>query len=173
VATEGATKLHTQRLELRPLPAAAARTLPGDRTTTALLLEAKLPTDWPHPELMDVLPLQGAATSVTEPYGIWVLIERGSRTIVGDAGFMGPPGADETIELGYSVIPDRRGRGYATEAVIALVEWAFHQPGVSAVVAGCAADNTPSIRLLRRVGFERTDREDAQLRWRLEANVEP
>jgi RimJ/RimL family protein N-acetyltransferase len=40
---------------------------------------------------------------------------------------------------------------------------------VSAVIAGCAADNTPSIRLLKRIGFQRTGTEGEQLRWRLEA----
>jgi len=115
-----------------------------------------------------VLPLQATSTPEVEPYGVWVLIERSSQMVVGDAGFMGPPGADETVEIGYSVVPDRRGRGYATEAVRSLVEWAFDQPDVIAVVAGCAPDNTPSIRLLERVGFQRTDPKGDELRWRLE-----
>jgi [ribosomal protein S5]-alanine N-acetyltransferase len=165
----GRTRLHTPRLELRPLPAAAARALPTDRETSALLLGAVLPAAWPHADLLDVLPEQAVTTRETEPYGVWVLIERSSRTVVGDAGFMGPPGAEQTVEIGYSVIPDRRRRGYATEAVRALVEWALDQPDLSAVVAGCAADNTPSIRLLERVGFQRTGAEGEQLRWRLEA----
>jgi ribosomal-protein-alanine N-acetyltransferase len=98
------------------LPAAAARALPADRETTAFLLEAALPADWPHADLLDVLPLHGAATPETALYGVWVLIERSSRTVVGDAGYIGPPGADGTIEIGYSVVPARRGRGYASEA---------------------------------------------------------
>jgi ribosomal-protein-alanine N-acetyltransferase len=167
----GKTRLHTPRLELQPLPASAARALPADRETSALLLGAALPAEWPHADLLDVLPVQGATTRETEPYGVWVLIERSSRTVVGDAGFMGRPGAEETVEIGYSVIPDRRRRGYATEAVRALVEWALDQPDVSAVVAGCAADNMPSIRLLQRIAFRQTGAEDEQLRWRLEAVV--
>jgi ribosomal-protein-alanine N-acetyltransferase len=167
----GKTRLQTPRLELRPLPATAARALPADRETSARLLGAVLPAEWPHADLLDVLPGQGAATPEAEPYGVWVLIERSSRTVVGDAGFMGPPGAEETVEIGYSVIPDRRRRGYATEAVRALVEWALDQPGVSAVVAGCAADNTPSIRLLERVGFQRTGAKGGQLRWRLDPST--
>lgn len=136
---------------------------------SASLLGVDLPPEWPHSDLLDVLQLQAAATAETARYGVWVLIDRGSRTVVGDAGFMGPPGADETIEIGYSIVPDRRGRGYATEAVSALVAWALDRPDVSAVVAGCAAGNTPSIRLLERVGFRRTGVESEQLRWRIEA----
>jgi ribosomal-protein-alanine N-acetyltransferase len=124
---------------------------------------------WPLPDLLDVLPLQAGASPEAEPYGVWVVIERSSGTIVGDAGFTGPPAADETIEVGYSIVADRRGRGYATEAVRALVEWALRQPDVTAVVAGCASDNTPSIRVLERVGFMRTDPNGDELRWRLEA----
>jgi len=168
---ENETRLHTARLELRPLPAAAARALPADRETSARLLGAELSAQWPHSDLLDVLPLQGASTLETAPYGVWVLIERGSRTVVGDAGFVGPPGEDEAIEIGYSVVPDRRGRGYATEAVSALVAWALEQPGVRAVVASCAADNTPSVRLLERLGFRRTGVEAEQLRWRIEVVV--
>jgi ribosomal-protein-alanine N-acetyltransferase len=165
---EAETRLHTARLELLPLPAAAARALPADRETSARLLDAKLPAEWPHDDLLDVLPLQGASTPETAPYGIWVLMERRSRTVVGDAGFLGPPGEDEAVEIGYSVIPDRRGRGYATEAVRALVAWALAQPGVSAVVARCTPDNTPSVRLLDRAGFRRTGVEAEHVRWRIE-----
>lgn len=165
---EDETILHTARLELRPLPAPAAHALPADRETSARLLDAKLPAEWPHDDLLDVLPLQGASTPETAPYGIWVLIERRSRTVVGDAGFLGPPGEDETIEIGYSVVPDRRGRGYATEAVSALVAWALEQPGVSGVVARCTPHNTPSVRLLERLGFRRTGVEAEHVRWRIE-----
>lgn len=159
--------LHTTRLDLRPLPAAVARALPHDRETAALLLGLTLPAAWPQADLFDVLPIHAAARS-EELFGVWVMIERESETVIGDIGFMGPPGEDGTVEIGYSVIPDRRGRGYATEAARVMVDWALAQPRVRAVVAGCSRENVPSVHVLERVGFVCTSETDGQLRWRLQ-----
>jgi ribosomal-protein-alanine N-acetyltransferase len=131
------------------------------------VLGVALPPEWPHADLLDVLPLQAAAGPSEERFGVWVMIERETRAVVGDIGFLGPPGAAGTVEIGYSVIPDRRGRGYATEAARALVDWALRQPGVRGVVAGCEKENVASIRTLERLGFTRTGEAGGQLRWRL------
>jgi len=93
------------------------------------------------------------------------MIERDSGCVVGDVGFIGPPDEAGSIEVGYSVISDRRRRGYATEAAGAIVEWALSQPGVRDVVAGCDADNVPSIRTLERLGFRRTGEANAHISW--------
>jgi RimJ/RimL family protein N-acetyltransferase len=162
------SEVKTARLELRPLPSAAAGALPGDRETAARLLGVTLAPDWPQADLLDVLPRQAAAARSEERFGVWVIIERTSQTVVGDIGFFGPPREDGAVEIDYSVIPDRRGQGYATEAARGLVEWALGQPGVGSVVAGCDIGNVPSIRTLERVGFVRSSESDGQLRWRLE-----
>jgi len=160
--------IQTTRLELRPLPSAAAAALPDDRETAAHLLGVSVPPEWPQAELLDVLPSQAAAAHGEERFGVWVIVERESRTVIGDIGFIGPPGDEGTVEIGFSVIPDRRGRGYATEAARALVDWALRQPGVGSVVAGCDNENVPSIRTLERIGFVCLGERDGQLRWRLE-----
>ena len=165
--------LQTTRLELRPLPSAAARALPDDRETAARLLGAALSVDWPQPDLLDVLPMQAAAARSGERFGAWVIIERESSTVVGDIGFLGPPGSDGGVEIGYSVIPDRRGRGYASEAVRVLVAWALTQPGVGSVAARCDILNVPSIRVLERAGFVRSSVSQGQIRWRLETSSLP
>jgi len=162
--------LETTRLELRPLPSAAARALPEDRETAARLLGAAISADWPQPDLLDVLPMQAAAAAGGERFGVWVIIERASATVVGDLGFMGPPGEDGGVEIGYCVVPDRRGRGYASEAVAALVAWALAQPGVASVAARCDVVNVPSIRVLERASFLRSSESDGQIRWLLEAS---
>ncbi len=156
----------TERIELRPLPALAAAALPDDREEASRILGATLPTEWPQPDLLDVLRLQAAASPETEGFGVWVMIEHDSGSVVGDIGFIGPPDEAGSIEVGYSVIPDRRRRGYATEAAGAIVEWALSQPDVRVIVAGCDSDNAPSIRVLERLGFRRTGEGKAQIRWR-------
>ena len=157
--------LQTARLELRPLPAAAAAALPGDRETAARALGALLPAEWPQTDLLDVLPSQAAAAPDEECFGVWVMIERASQMVCGDIGFVGAPGPDGTVEVGYSVVPNRRRRGYATEAARAIVEWALARPDVNAVIAACDADNLASIRTLERLGFTRDSEADGQLRW--------
>jgi ribosomal-protein-alanine N-acetyltransferase len=163
-------RLSTHRLELRPLPASAAAALPEDRKRASRLLGAALPGDWPLPDLLDVLPIQASAPPDVERFGVWVIIERESATVVGDIGFFGPPDASGVLEVGYSVVPDRRRRGYATEAAIALVTWALDQPGIHAIVATCDEDNSASILTLDRIGFRRTGEEDGRILWQCTAD---
>ncbi len=89
--------------------------------------------------------------------------------MVGHAGFHGPPGVNglrkrEAVELGYTVFPPFRGRGYATEAASALLAWARKEHGVSRFVASVAPGNDPPLAIVRKLGFvqtgERWDDED-------------
>jgi len=163
----------TDRLELFPLPCAAAAALPADREVAAEAIGAGLSPDWPAIDLLDVLPMHAAAGSERAHYGVWVIVERATRMVVGDIGFFGPPGADATVEIGYSVVPGSRRQGYATEAARALVAWAREQPGVDTVLAACEEGNTASIRTLERIGFSRCGSGDGRLRWRLDRGRAP
>ncbi|MFJ6984659.1 MULTISPECIES: GNAT family N-acetyltransferase [unclassified Streptomyces] len=58
-------------------------------------------------------------------------------------------------ELGFTLAPARQGRGYASEAVRAVLGDLFDGRGLHRVSAECDARNTPSARLLERVGFRR------------------
>ena len=159
-------KLLTDRLELKPLPGQAAAALLEDREAAGRVLGARLSAQWPDPNLDGVLRRHAGASVDSECFGVWVMIERRSGTVVGDIGFHGPPDDAGTIEVGYSVIPSRRRRGYATEAAGALVGWAHSQPSVHAIVAGCDPSNVPSMCTLERVGFRRTGEANGELRWR-------
>jgi [ribosomal protein S5]-alanine N-acetyltransferase len=154
-----------QRVELTPLSAAAATSLPDDRPKASRLIGASLPDDWPQTDLLDVLPMQATATPEEERFGIWIMIERDTNSVVGDIGFMGPPD-DGTVEIGFSVIPDRRRRGYASEAAERLVAWALEQPEISEVVATCDPDNEASARTLSAADFSRLGESDGTIRWR-------
>ena len=77
----------------------------------------------------------------------------GHRVIIGDGGFKGPPADDGTVEIGYSLVQPYRNRGYTTEAVKALVSWAFQHPQVTRVIAETQLGNIASIRVLQKAGF--------------------
>lgn len=158
--------LLTEHLELRPLPVPAAALLPEDREAAAGAVEAALDAEWPDPNLLGVLRRHADAPPELERFGVWVMIERDRRTVVGDIGFHGPPDETGRVEIGYSVVPSRRHRGYATEAASALVAWARSQHSVHVIVAGCDPGNEPSIRTLERVGFQRTGVVNGEIRWR-------
>ena len=74
------------------------------------------------------------------------------------------------MEVGNGIVPSRQGRGYATEAVAAMVAVAWADPVVEAVVATTAPGNQPSQRVLGKAGFRLVagaDDEDGELRYRL------
>lgn len=58
-------------------------------------------------------------------------------------------------ELGWCLDPSHSGRGYATEAVTALIRLCFEDLGLRRVTASCFADNEPSWRLMERLGMRR------------------
>lgn len=81
--------------------------------------------------------------------------------------------ADGAITIGYGISPAERGRGAATGAVRALVQWARSETRVRLIEAETRTDNLPSQRVLESNGFtkagERADEEDGALFcWRLE-----
>jgi ribosomal-protein-alanine N-acetyltransferase len=158
-------RLGSARVELTPLPAAAAAALPDDRRVAAGLIGATLPDAWPQADLLDVLPMQAAAEPADEPFGVWLIIERDTNIIVGDIGFMGPPDGG-AVEIGFSVIPDRRRRGYATQAANTLIDWAFRDPAIRLVTARSEPENEASARVLAAAGFVRVGDKGGIVRWR-------
>jgi ribosomal-protein-alanine N-acetyltransferase len=89
-----------------------------------------------------------------------IVLRTPDRLMIGNAGFHGEPGVnaaghDSAVELGYRIAAGHRGRGYATEAVAALIAWARAQ-GIDHFVASVGPDNGPSLAILQKLGFART-----------------
>jgi ribosomal-protein-alanine N-acetyltransferase len=78
---------------------------------------------------------------------------RGARTVVGLVGFHGPPDEHGRAEVGYEVFAPYRRQGYASEAVVGLLDWAARRHGVRTFLASIASDNEPSTRLALGLGF--------------------
>jgi [ribosomal protein S5]-alanine N-acetyltransferase len=87
-------------------------------------------------------------------YGQRQIIERASGLVIGAIGLFWPP-ADRSVEIGYGVVPSRRGLGIAPEAVRGLAEFALAAPGVGTVHAEVEPANPASVRVLEKAGFER------------------
>ena len=83
----------------------------------------------------------------------WVLIDGDRRILIGSGGFTGAPFNGEVM-IGYSVIEPYQRQGYGSEAVNALVNWAFAHQSVLRIVAETLHENKASISLLEKCGFE-------------------
>jgi len=103
--------------------------------------------------------------------GGWVQFsveESAAGHLIGDIGLS--PADDEpgVIRVGYTMAPGWQGRGYATEAVAALVDYAFSVLEADVVRAYADADNIASIRVMEKVGMqliETFDGEEDGERW--------
>jgi [ribosomal protein S5]-alanine N-acetyltransferase len=100
------------------------------------------------------------------------IVDRERTCVVGTAGFKGPPDSDGVVEIAYGVAPDYQGRGYATEAARALVEFALADNRVKVVRAHTLPEENASTHVLTRNGFrflgEVIDPEDGRIwRWEL------
>lgn len=82
------------------------------------------------------------------------LIDRTTGQAVGCAGFHGPPDSAGMVELGYSVDPGLRRRGYARAALELLLERAAREPTVRTVRATVSPDNDASRNLILQYGFQ-------------------
>jgi ribosomal-protein-alanine N-acetyltransferase len=91
------------------------------------------------------------ARGLLAPY---VIEDTDAGTILGGANLRLFDPMRDTVELGYWLFVEARGRGVATRAVRALVEHA-HANGVVRVEAHVRLDNKASERVLERVGFQR------------------
>ena len=90
-----------------------------------------------------------------EPGG-WVqytVEDRESGRVVGDVGLSLSDGEPDVIKVGYTIAPEFQGSGFATEAIRALVDYAFDTLGADAVRAHASAANAPSIRVAEKVGM--------------------
>ncbi len=96
-------------------------------------------------------------------YGFWLISETASGAFVGEAGLadfrraISPPlGADP--EAGWALAAWAQGRGYAAEAVGAVLNWADHTLGAARTVCIIDPQNAPSLTLAGKLGFRVYDK---------------
>jgi [ribosomal protein S5]-alanine N-acetyltransferase len=157
-----ASVIETARLTLIPATVAHARAELDSLPLFANLLGAKVPENWPPESTVDALPLflewLEASPDSAGWFG-WYALSRNQDAsapmLVGGGGFLGPP-QEGQVNIGYSVLPQFQGSGFATEMVGALVEWAWQQKSVARIVAETEWANPASVRVLSKLGFVET-----------------
>ncbi len=153
----------TARLRLTPFTLAIADMQLDDRPGFFAALGVAPCAAWPPPlnnrETMVWTRDKLAEAPETAGWHAWALIDpgpgHGLGRLVGIGGFTGPPNDAGEAEVGYSLLPDAQGRGYATEAAHGLTLWALGDRRVVRVVALTLAgeDGAASRRVLEKAGF--------------------
>jgi len=82
-----------------------------------------------------------------------LMSELDTGAMIGHCGFHDPP-HDGRLELGYTVLAEHRRRGYATEAILGLMNEAVTEHGVHRFRLAISPANEPSLSLAERLGFE-------------------
>ena len=137
------------------------------------LLGVAQPVEWPPPfsdsGVLDWFRQQLLADQALAPWLGYYIVSRidDQDTLVGTAGYKGPPDLRGVVEIGYSIVPAYHGMGIGTAAVEMLVVQALADIRVQRVTAETPLDFLASRRLLQKCGFQqvgqRIDREDGEL----------
>lgn len=167
--------IETSRLTLIPLTLDQLHLHVADRYR----LEAELGLKKGHREVVE--PLLSIIMYFTIPrlkdptldplyHTIWMAIDRQKQQFVAEAKFKGEPDETGTIEIGYGTYPALQRKGYMSEMVGGLINWAGQQPDVRRVVADTHAENVASQKVLEKNGFRLFDRVEEMLWWELDCD---
>jgi [ribosomal protein S5]-alanine N-acetyltransferase len=170
------TPIRSKRLELVSLsPKFIDALIAGRRDEAEAEAGITLQKGWPDRHDAGFLQLRADQMRRDPEARQWLVraitLPRRGRPMIGHIGFHGKPGVngprrDGALEVGYTVFEPFRGRGYATEAVEALLAWARREHGISDFVASVGPWNASSLAVIRKLGFEQTgtqwDEEDGE-----------
>ena len=96
-------------------------------------------------------------------FGYWAIEEKATGGFVGELGFADfkrdiEPTLGDRPELGWALASRVHGRGYATEAVSAVLAWGDAELGRRQTVCLISPDNLPSLRVAARAGYRELQR---------------
>ena len=91
-------------------------------------------------------------------FGYWAIEEKSSREFIGEVGFADyhrniEPSVSDMPEIGWVLVSNARGKGYATEAVMAALAWGDASFGSRRTSCMIAPENLASIRVAEKCGY--------------------
>jgi len=164
--SEDVDDIITPRLTLRLLGAAITNAcLNGSLAAAQDLLQATIPEEF----LDDLNGLQNDCLRLQEdpaytPWATRAIILTSEMKMIGSIRFHNSPAVHLNIpyrrggvELGYEIFSTYRRKGYAREAISAIMSWAGEQFGVQRFIASISPENLPSLELVQSFGFIKID----------------
>jgi len=160
VKSDATDLITTERLDIVAATPDLVRAALDGPNALGAKFSAFVPSTWP-PEYLDAAALQFTLDRLAEgagQAGWWlhfVLLRNGEkgRTLIGTAGYMGPPIDDRTVEIGYGIVADFQRQGHGTEVVRGLLAHAFGIGAADRVRAETFPELAGSIGVLGKCGF--------------------
>ncbi|CAN5531785.1 hypothetical protein BH24CHL4_BH24CHL4_08020 [soil metagenome] len=97
---------------------------------------------------------QARTDPAATPWLVRAVFGQPADAVVGHAGFHGPPDERGMVEIGYSILPNYRRRGYGRAAACQLLHIAAKSTDVSVVRASVSPGNVASLALVRSLRFK-------------------
>jgi len=163
-------QIQTDRLKLLPFTIQICEEVLSCSGSFLADLGIKPGYGWPDLETLDTLPrILNNLNKVKSPSGFesWMVLNKSTNTLIGDIGFKGLPNEHGEIDLGYGIINSETRKGYAKEAALGLIEWAFKQQGIQSITASCSKENWASQQILTFLKFTKVRDDQQMLYWKL------
>lgn len=165
--------IETKRLTIKPLTYNQLLKYTACDNSLELELNLKKSTRSISPELKEafeqtILPNVADETKNYLFSTLWTAISKADSCMVGDLCIIGQPNEDGEIEIGYGTYDAFQNRGYMSEMVGGMVEWAKTQPNVKAIIASTEKENIASFRVLEKNNFIENGETETLKFWKLE-----
>lgn len=106
-------------------------------------------------EVLDEVAIRALFIQRCEEPNIFIIRDENGATL-GDIGLRVSHKNPHEADVGYALLPEAQGKGYASEALAALCDYGFNQLSLHAINAWVLGVNQGSSRLLEKHGFTRT-----------------
>ncbi len=166
-------KLLTERLILIPYTIQICKNIMDNNFADLFKMGLKKGKSWPDNDVIETLPkIINNLSKVESPTGFesWMIVKKDSSEIIGDIGFKGFNYEQENADIGYGIVYEERRKGFAEEAAIELIKWAFSTKMLREITAKCLIDNISSINLLQKINFIEIKKDQEMVYWSLQNN---
>ncbi len=149
--------INTERLCLVPASVKLYLLELHDRQAFASSLNANVPKEWPPDQITPEVIEEFIGRMQTKDRKIWsfywLLHQKASElpVLIGSGGFLAHENG--SLEIGYSILSDYQNKGYATEAVRSMLQWALSSLKKDCIIANTYPYLKASIRVLEKNGF--------------------
>ena len=98
---------------------------------------------------------------------LWTAISKYEKRMIGDLCIIGEPNVDGEIEIGYGIYNEFRNKGFMTEIVGGIIEWAKSQRAIKSITASTDKTNTASFKVLKKNKFIQQGETVSLYNWKL------